>query len=65
MAYSKNAHALNLFCVVSKNQEHFVTNFKNQCNFIRNKFMIFMFWVIVFLDYFLVQLVIKMCASHT
>ena len=29
MAYSKNARALNLFCDVSKNQENFVTNFKN------------------------------------
>ena len=37
MAYSKNAHALNLFCVVSKNQEHFVTNFKNQCNFYKKQ----------------------------
>ena len=65
MAYSKNARALNLFCAVSKNLEHFVTNFKNQCNFYKKQVHGFMFWVIVFLDYFLVQLVIKMCASHT
>ena len=32
MAYSKNSRALNLFCAVSKNQENFLSDFKNQCN---------------------------------
>ena len=45
MAYSKNSRALNLFCVVSKNQENFLSDFKNQ-TFVRNKFMIFMFCAI-------------------
>ena len=32
MAYSKNGRALILFCSVSKDKEHFLSDFKNQCN---------------------------------
>ena len=31
MAYSKNGRAF-LFCAVSKDQENFLSDFKNQCN---------------------------------
>ena len=67
MAYSKNGRALILFCAVSKDQENFLSDFKNQfITFIKNKFMIFMFCAIVFLDNFLVQLVvINMGVWHT
>ena len=62
MAYSKNLRALNLFCAVSKNQENFYRTLRTNVTFIRNMFMIFMFCAIVFLDNFLVQLVINMGA---
>ena len=32
MAYSINGRALILFCAVSKDQENFLSDFKNQCN---------------------------------
>lgn len=71
MAYSKNRRALILFCAVSKDQENFLSDFsdfsiRTNVTFIRNKFMIFMFCAIVFLDNFLVQLVvINMGVWHT
>ena len=58
MAYSKIGRALILFCAVSKNQENFLSDLRTNVTFIRNKFMIFMFCAIVFLDNFLVQLVV-------
>ena len=53
-----------LFCFVlcQRIRKIFYRTLRTNVTFIRNKFMIFMFCAIVFLDNFLVQLVINMGA---